>query len=265
MSSRQEQKAQLRAEREAEERREAARQRRQRRLWQLGAVMVVAVVVVVGAIVIAGGSGSSSTNGLRSGARGTKLGRAIQTELQGIPQSGSRLGAAAAPVTLTYYGDLECPVCREFTLATLGQIIDNDVRDSKVKIDYRSLQTATRDESTFVAQQSAALAAGKQQRLWQFIELFYRQQGAEGTGYADADFLKGIARQVPGLDQAAWGKARSQADLATQIKNDERMAATAGASATPTLIFTGPGRTQTLSGVPSYSDVEQAIAAAGGT
>ena len=37
----------------------------------------------------------------------------------GIPQSGNALGNPTAPVTLEYFGDLECPICREFTLGAL--------------------------------------------------------------------------------------------------------------------------------------------------
>ncbi len=37
----------------------------------------------------------------------------------GIPQSGNTLGAPNAPVTLQYFGDLECPICKEFTLGAL--------------------------------------------------------------------------------------------------------------------------------------------------
>ena len=40
------------------------------------------------------------------------------------------------------------------------------------------------------------MAAGKQNKMWNFIELFYHQQGAEDSGYVNEDFIQGIAQQV---------------------------------------------------------------------
>jgi hypothetical protein len=51
------------------------------------------------------------------------------------------------------------------------------VRGGELKIEYRSLETATREPEVFKAQQLAALAAGKQDRMWNFIETFYHEQG----------------------------------------------------------------------------------------
>ena len=79
----------------------------------------------------------------------------------------------------------------------LPELVAKDVRAGKVKIVYRAFETATRDPQTFQAQQVAALAAGKQNHFWDYVELFYRQQGAEGTGYVTESYLSGLAKQVP--------------------------------------------------------------------
>jgi hypothetical protein len=47
----------------------------------------------------------------------------------------------------------------------------------KVRVEYRSLETATHDPEVFKLQQVAALAAGAQDRMWNFIETFYHEQG----------------------------------------------------------------------------------------
>ena len=204
MAGRKEQKAALRAQREAREREEAAAERRRRRLWQLGAVAAAAAVIVVAAIVI--GSGGGSTPTALTGAAAAKNTAAVEAELDGIPQSGNTLGGASAPVTMDYYGDLECPVCRDFTLGTLAKVIADQVRPGTLRIRYRSLETATRNQSTFTTQQAAALAAGRQQRLWQFVELFYRDQGEEGTAVRHAGVpARGRASgRRPGRRQVEW-------------------------------------------------------------
>ena len=97
--------------------------------------------------------------------------------LADIPQSANALGQPAAPVTLEYFGDLECPFCKEFSLGVLPSIIQRWVRSGKLRIEYHALQTATREPEVFIAQQVAALAAGRQARAWHFIETFYAEQG----------------------------------------------------------------------------------------
>ena len=48
--------------------------------------------------------------------------------LAGIPQSGIHLGSPSAPVRLVEFADLQCPFCREYTLQTLPQLVQDYVR-----------------------------------------------------------------------------------------------------------------------------------------
>ena len=114
--------------------------------------------------------------------------------LAGIPQSGNSLGSPTAPVTLQYYGDLECPICRKFTLGALPPLIRTGSEQGKLRIEYHNLETATREPETFKSQQAAALAAGKQAKMWNFIETFYHEQGAEDSGYVTEQYLRGTRR-----------------------------------------------------------------------
>lgn len=157
--------------------------------------------------------------------------------LAGIPQSANALGSAAAPVSLQYFGDLECPFCRDFTLEALPSMIERWVRPGDLRIEYHALETATGEPEVFVAQQVAALAAGRQDRAWQFIETFYREQGEEGSGYVTDGFLQGIAGLVAGLDLPRWNRDRSDRRLAGEIVADARAAESAGLSGTPSFLI----------------------------
>lgn len=262
MASRKEQKEQARARREELASKQALDEQRRRRLYTLAAVAVIAAVVIV--VIVAVGSGGSGGKGLATGAKARSTSTAVSSLLTGIPQAGNRLGNPAAPVTVSYFGDLECPVCRDFTLTSLPEVIVKEVRSGKLQIQYRSLQTATPDPSTFQRQQVAALAAGKQNRMWQYVELFYHEQGQEGTGYVTDSYLTGLARQVPGLGLAKWNAARSDPALLNEVRADATAASVSGASATPTLIIKGPKGTKTLSGLVSASAVESAVAGVSG-
>ena len=122
----------------------------------------------------------------------------VDKELGGIPQNGNTLGNPKAPVTMVYFGDLECPICKDFTLGALPTLIQKYVRTGKLRIEYRNLETATREPETFRTQQVAALAAGKQNKGWYYIELFYNQQGEEDTEYVTEQYLRTLAEQTPG-------------------------------------------------------------------
>ncbi len=260
MASRKEQKEQARARRLAEEQARAESARRERRLRMIGGVVVLAVAIVAVAIVLSSG-GNSSATGLQKGKAANQTATAVQSLLSGIPQSGARLGSPTAPVTMTYYGDLQCPICQDFTLkGGFPQLVSNDVKAGKVQVIYRGFETATRDPAVFKTQQLAALAAGAQQRFWNYAELFYREQGAEGTGYVTESYLDGLAKQVTGLNLSKWQTDRSNSTLSNQVLTDEQTGTTAGVSGTPTLVFKGPkGQVAASSSVPSYAQLEQAV------
>jgi protein-disulfide isomerase len=260
MATRAEQKAQARAERLEREQAQADAERRRRRLMRLGAVVLAAVVVL--AIVIAV---SSSSNKKTATTPAPQARFATDRLLAGIPQNGATLGNPSAPVQVTVFEDLECPVCRDFTLGGQHQLIANDVRSGRVKLVFRSLQTATPDKATFIAQQQAALAAGRQNKFWNFAELFYHQQGQEGTGYVTEPYLEKLARQIPGLNFSQWIAARRAGSLAGTVTADESVAQAKGLSATPAIVVQGPKSSpQPVEAALSYSQLEQLVKQAGG-
>ncbi|MBV8945265.1 MAG: thioredoxin domain-containing protein [Solirubrobacterales bacterium] len=262
MASRTKQKEEARARRLAEEQARAERMRRQRRLRMVGGTVLAAVVVVV-ALVLINISGSKK-GGIQTGTQVNATVTAVNSLLSGIPQSGGTLGNPNAPVTMTYYGDLKCPVCQAFTLqGGFPQLVSNDVRSGKVKVVYSAFCTATcggPDPSEFPTQQAAALAAGKQNRFWQFAELFYRQQGSETDAYVTEAFLDGLARQVTGLDFAQWKTARNDPNLASQVNSEQSQGRAIGVPGTPTLVFKGPkGQAVAQGAVPTYVQLENAV------
>jgi protein-disulfide isomerase len=261
MASRKEQKEAARQRRLEEERLRAEQARRNRRFQMLGgmAIVVIAVIVVVFAI-----SSSGASTGLQKPKQASQTEKQIESLLAGIPQSGRTLGSPTAPVTMTYFGDLECPICRDFTLSSFVQLVQNEVKQGKVKVVYRSFCTATCNgpgQSVFTEQQSAAYAAGEQNKFWDFAELFYHEQGTEDTGYVNTHYLDALAEQTPGLDLNTWQSSRSSSSLSSQVTADENAGTADGVTGTPTLVFKGPkGRVSPQAGIPPYSELQQDIA-----
>jgi protein-disulfide isomerase len=266
MASRTKQKEEARARRLAEEQAASEKARRTRRLQMLGGVVIVAIAVVAVAIAVSSGGSSSNNANIASTQKPcTGSDAAICTLLNGIPQSGNTLGNPHAPVTVTEYGDLQCPICADFATGGIqNQLIQNEIRQGKVKMVYRSLMTATGnspDPSIFGVQQASAGAAGLQKKAWYYIELFYHHQGAEGSGYVNQTFLNNLAKRVLGLDFNKWLSDSHSQPMLSQVSADQAAATAKGFNSTPTLLIDGPkGQTQPIVGVPnSYADLQKAI------
>jgi protein-disulfide isomerase len=261
MASRTKQKEEARARRLAEERSRAERERRNRRTRMLGGVLLGAAAVVAVAIAISSSGGNKTVAPTSAAAR--QQASTVGSLLTGIPQSGVTLGSPSAPVTVTEFGDLECSHCQDFALNAESQLIANDVRAGKVKLVYRSLETASGanpDQNIFPIQQAAAYAAGPQGKAWNYILLFYHEQGQEGTAYVTPSYLDGLARQIPGLNYSGWLTQSKNPTFASQVIADEQAARTQGFNSTPTIVIQGPkGQAQPIAGVVDYGTLEAAI------
>jgi len=233
--TRKQRREQARAQRKAMEEAAAASAARKARLTQLGIVVGVVVVAIVVVLIATGGSKKSGVPSSK-GAK-TSVTKEVSSLIGGIPQEGNALGSPKAPVTLKYFGDLECPICREFTVEALPQIIPKWVRTGKLRIEYQSMETATREPEVFKEQQVAAYAAGKQQKAWNFIETFYHEQGEEDSGYVTEKYIQEIAQQVPGLDLAKWTADRSDPQLANEVETDKQIANNEGFTGTPSFLI----------------------------
>ncbi|MGH2865099.1 MAG: DsbA family protein [Solirubrobacteraceae bacterium] len=247
--TRKQRREQARTQRKAMEEAALASAVRRTRLTQLGIVVAVVIVAVVVILIATGGGKSASVP--KSPGEVTPITTKTASLLNGIPQSANTLGSPTAPVTLQYFGDLECPICKEFTTGALPSIIPKLVRTGKLRIEYRSMSTATgnaeRDgaepSEIFKTQQVAAYAAGKQNKAWYFIEDFYNEQGEEDSGYVTEKFIQGIASQVPGLNLTQWSTDRSDAALANELTTDAQAANNQGFTGTPSFLIGKTGGT----------------------
>ncbi len=269
--TRKQRREQAREQRKAMEQEEATKAARRTRLTQLGIAAAVVVVAIVVIAVVASGGGSKSPPAHGSTAE-TQAVAAVNAELGGsggtpaIPQNGNTLGSPNAPVTLVYFGDLQCPICRQFTLGALSPLIQKQVREGKLRIEYRSLETATREPETFRTQQTAALAAGKQAKMWNYLELFYHEQGEESSGYVTEAYLQSLARQA-GLNTSQWANDRKNPEFANQITADAQAANNQGFNGTPAFLIGRTGGAMKKLEYNSLTDpttFNQAIASLGG-
>ena len=106
----------------------------------------------------------------------------------------------------------------------------------------------------------AALAAGKQKKGWNYIELFYHEQGTENTAYVTPAYLDGLASQITGLNYSLWLTQSKNSSFQSQVVADEQAAAAQGFRSTPTLVIKGPkGQAQPIAGSTDYGTLEAEI------
>jgi protein-disulfide isomerase len=196
---------------------------------------------VVALILIVVSSGPWMPEGRSVSPTEAKAIRRTRALLAGIPQRGAALGDPRAPVTLQFFGDLQCSESRQVMLGALPFLIRHWVRQGKLRIVYRSTKTDTHDSAEFMRQQVAALAAGDQGKMWTFIDLFYREQRHEFTHYADDAFLEGIAKQAD-VNPWDWAEQRESTRAARQIDFDELRAERKVMESTPSFLIGPTGR-----------------------
>jgi protein-disulfide isomerase len=226
---------------------------RRTRLLQFGAGAVFLAIVAVVVLIVAssGGSGGGDATNLKEV-------EPVDSLVAGIPQEGLTLGDPKAKVELIEYGDLQCPVCKAYSEEVLPPVIENQVKGGKAKLLFRNF--------TIIGPQSApagaaALAAGSQGRGWNYIELFYRNQGEENSGYADDEFLTAVARGAGVKDIAKWNEERKGAKFTGEVRKTFEQAQNFGFTGTPSFAIKGPSSNGTeLLGTPgSPEEIEEAI------
>jgi len=183
---------------------------------------VVAVVVVVIAL-----SGGDDDGGSGGGGDALSL-------IQGIPQKGNTLGSPNAKVTLVEFGDLQCPVCKQYNDEVLPDVISGPVKDGTANFEFENWAILGPDS---ILAAKAALAAGEQDKMWSFIKVFYAKQKLENSGYVTDEFLTDIANEagVPDIDK--WNEDRESEKIAKQLETIDETATDEGFTGTPSFAF----------------------------
>jgi len=198
--------------------------RANRALWFLAAFTgVLVAVAVLGAVLLTGANGG----------RDDRVEREVSALLAGIPQEGQTLGARTASVTLQVFAELEDYSSKGEFLRELPATIREFVRTNRLRIEYRAFKTNTIESEMFVKQQAAALAAGAQDKLWNYAYTFYNEQGIERTPYATESYLENIARQVPLLNIKQWDTDRNADPRAEQVVEEDQQGRAEGIHVTP--------------------------------
>jgi protein-disulfide isomerase len=236
MSTRAAAKERARAGRKQAERERREAERRRQRLFQLGAV-VLAAALIVAVLIGVSQSGSDDGGNVEGGADAGAL-------FAGIPQNGNALGDPGARGTLTEFADLQCPYCAQYAAEVLPEIVREHVRGGGVRLALLPIAIIGPDSERGAL---ATIAAGRQDRMWQFAHVFYASQGAENSGYVDDGFIRRVAAAVPGLDVDRLMRDMQRPAVAAELRRNQARAQLLGVSGTPTFfVARGDGAPEPL-------------------
>jgi protein-disulfide isomerase len=134
------------------------------------------------------------------------------------------------------FADLQCPFCRQYTEKVMPTLVAEYVKSGKLKMVFRNVVII--DQDSHLAAEMAT-AAGLQNKLWEYVDVFYANQGEEHSGYITDAFLERIGRAVRGLDVDRALADRKVPKVQTQIQQAQAEMQLAGIAGTPGFLL-GP-------------------------
>ncbi len=259
MASNAEQKNEARLKREAAQAAAAAAAKRNRNLQVLGGIIFAALVVVVLVVVISGGDKEKGPAGLGADDSGQVAGVAeTKTLLTGLEQSGFALGDPKAPVTVIEFLDVQCPFCKQHQIDEQPTIIKELVRTGKAKLRMAPIALPQMGEDSEAGRIVATRLAAKG-KAWDFINLFYWNQGDEGTGYVTNPFLTKLTASIPGTTSADADRNASP-EVTAKLKEIDELQGALSVTGTPSFAIGRTGQEPseykllTLDGTSSTAD-----------
>jgi protein-disulfide isomerase len=154
-------------------------------------------------------------------------------------------GNPDAPVTVTEFGDFQCPSCGAFARSVEPELIRRYIDTGKAKLVFRHFPWIG-PESRRAAE--AASCAGAQDRFWEYHDLLYAQQHGENSGFLSADTLKRLASQLA-LDRGAFDACLDGGVYRAAVDADFQEVRRLGLNATPSFLVNG----QRIVGAQSFS------------
>jgi protein-disulfide isomerase len=199
--------------------------------------IIIAVVVVVGIIAgatLLGGKDDSTTVGAASD---------------------NWYGQEKGIITLTEYGDFQCPACGQFF--PIIKQVKEQFKD-QIRFEFRHFPLVQIHPNATSAHR-AAQAAANQGKFWEMHDLMYGNQESWNVSKNSSAIFETYARQI-GLDEAKYKTDAESSGVLAIINADIAMGKDLKVSGTPTFFIDGKviEDTNSIASVADFSKVLQA-------
>ncbi len=215
--------------------------------------------VLIGVLTVAIGYAVYSIAVGEGGPRPAEIGGVndVQRIFGGIPQDADALGPADAAVTVSVFNDIQCEPCARYQIEVVDPLVEEYARTGEVRFEFRHFSVAP-NETTLAA--IASEAAGRQERQWQYLDTFVRNQDLARRRGVDDELLREIATAVPELDLDQWELDYESPESEGLVREDAVLAAELELPAQPAIVVSGPGGQRVLTETPAPDQVREAIA-----
>ena len=191
--------------------------------WVVGAVIVAAVVVGV------------LVQRSRSATEQAKVTRPASSV---GPNGGVLVGDKTAPVTITEFGDFQCPVCGELHQLwepTLEQLI----QQGKVKFEFVGLEFLDQGTTESLRSAAAAVCAADAGKFIDYYNALYTGQSrTENSGFLTNEQLQKFGDSV-GITDPAFTRCVSSGRFTGWVTKNTDTTSQKGITGTPTVLVNG--------------------------
>jgi protein-disulfide isomerase len=191
--------------------------------WVLGGVLAVAAV--------AGFLFSRSSSP-------TETAKVVKPASAVGPNGGVLVGDATAPVTITEFGDFQCPVCRE--LQQLWEpTLQSLIQQGKVKFEFVGLQFLDQGTTESLRSAAAGVCAADANKFIDFYNALYDGQArGENSGFLTNDQLVKFGTSV-GITDPAFARCVRSGKYAGWVTKNTDTTSQRGVTSTPTVLLNG--------------------------
>ncbi len=236
--------------------------RARRRRAQIRNRIIVILAVVAGAalivfVLILPSLGQSNSAPSASATIAVITPRAFNAKVDGL-----HLGDANAPVKIDVWEDFQCSACLNYTEAVEPQVLTNLIDTGKVYYTFHfffTIDQGSTGESHQAA--NAALCANDQGHFWDYHDMLFTNNLGENVGSFTNSRLEQMAKDI-GLNTTTFNACFQANKHKSQIDQDAAAGLNKGVSGTPSVFVNGT--IVTPGNVPTYDQIAQAVASAGG-
>jgi protein-disulfide isomerase len=157
--------------------------------------------------------------------------------------TGAALGDPNAPVTMVVYADYQCPFCGQFALDMQPKIVQDFVREGKVRLEFMEFPVLGGADLTDKGNESAqsaeaVLCAAEQDAYLPYHDTLYANQSGENKGAFNHDRLLNFAGDL-GLDEDAFGTCLDSGKYEPTIAQMKAQGQALGITGTPMFVING--------------------------
>lgn len=176
------------------------------------------------------------------------------------------IGQQDAPVTMVYWGDFQCPFCKQFEQQAFSQLLQNEIKEGTVRVVFKDFAFLGQDSTTgSIASECVWNQVGQSnpQAYWDWHSMMFQNQDGENSGWGNQTDIVAATGNVDGADadklRSCMNNQGSQ--MQQEIQKDRTQGGSVGISGTPGFVIykTGSDTGKQIVGAQPYSQFQSII------